>query len=67
MRKQIPYTWEQRRASHASTLSSVQTVRETIKQTLMSAPSGDTNSTMVSIAVNNNNYMKIGVNQFTQL
>ena len=65
MRKQILHAWKQRRTSHAPTLSSVQTVRETIKQTLMSAPSGDTNSTMISTAVNNKNYMKIGVNQFT--
>ena len=67
MQKWILHDWKQSRVNHVPTLSSTQTAREIIKQTLMSAHSGGTNSTMIGIAENNKSYVRIGVNQFTQL
>ena len=53
--------------NHALTPSSAQIAEETIKQTLTSVYSGSTDSIAIGIAINNKNYMRIGVNQFAQL
>jgi len=67
MQKQILHNWKQSRANYVPTLSSTQTAGKIIKQTLMSAHSGDTDSTMIGIAKNSKSWVRTGVNQFAQL
>jgi len=66
MQKWILHNWKQSRVNYVPILSSAQTARKIIKQTLMSTHSRDTNSTAIGIAKNNKSCMRTGVNQFTQ-
>ena len=67
MKKQILLNWKQSKMSYALTLSSALIAEKTIKQTLTSTCSGDTNSTANGIAKNSRNCVISGINQFTQL